>query len=115
MISFGRRLRDSVRDADTVARLAGDEFTVLLEHLNGEDEAVLVVERILSSLKTPIRVKGRQVPVATSIGISYSDPSADPGEILNNADEAMYRAKKNGKARYEVYRRLPENGNGSPE
>lgn len=113
LISFGHRLRASVREADTVARLAGDEFTVLLEHLNGVGEAVLVVERILNSLKIPIQVKGRQVPVSTSIGISYSDSPSDPGELLNNADEAMYRAKENGKARYEIYRPIPENGCGS--
>ncbi len=108
LISFGRRLHASVRAADTVARLAGDEFTVLLEHLSGEDEAILVVERILNNLRTPLWIKGRQVPVATSIGISYSAPPSDPHELLNNADEAMYRAKKNGKGRYEVYRSDPE-------
>ena len=108
LISFGRRLRASVRDADTVARLAGDEFTVLLEHLNGEDEAILVVERIMNSIKTPARVKGRQVPITTSIGVAYSDSIADPGEILNNADNAMYRAKNTGKGRYEIYRPDPE-------
>lgn len=70
-------------------------------------QAVLVVERILNSLKTPVQVKGRQIPVATSIGISYSDSPSNPGELLNNADEAMYQAKKNGKARYEIYRPIP--------
>ena len=113
LISFGRRLRSAVRDADTVARLAGDEFTVLLEHLSSEGEAVLVVDRILSNLRTPFRIKGRQVPVTTSIGLSYSSSSADPGELLNNADKAMYRAKERGKARYEIYRPIPENENGA--
>ena len=104
LISFGRRLRASVRDADTVARLAGDEFTVLLERLDGEAEATLVVERILTSLEKPFRIKGRQINVSSSIGISYGDSSTDPTKLLDQADEAMYRAKNNGKSRYEIYR-----------
>ncbi|MDQ4106720.1 MAG: diguanylate cyclase, partial [Actinomycetota bacterium] len=114
LISFGHRLRSSVREADTVARLAGDEFTVLLEHLTDEDEAILVINRIQNNLETPFRIKGRQMPVTTSIGLSYSDPSADPGELLNQADEAMYRAKERGKARYEVYRPVSGDENGVP-
>jgi diguanylate cyclase (GGDEF)-like protein/PAS domain S-box-containing protein len=115
LISFSRRLRDSVRDADTVSRLAGDEFTILLEHLAEEDEAILVVERILKNLETPFRIKGREIPISASIGVSYSDSSTNPGELLNRADEAMYLAKENGKAGYEVYRPTPQNKAGTQE
>lgn len=104
LISFGRRLRSSVRDADTVARLAGDEFTVLLERLNDETEAVQVVERILKNLEEPFRIKGRQVSVNSSIGVSYGDSGTDSAELLDRADKAMYQAKENGKGGYEVYR-----------
>lgn len=108
LISFGRRLRSSVRDADTVARLAGDEFTVLLERLNGGAEAVLVVERILKNLEEPFRVKGRQIHIGSSIGVSYSDSTTPPAELLDRADKAMYQAKKNGKGKYEVYEPPPD-------
>ncbi|MGB3682952.1 MAG: PAS domain S-box protein, partial [Rubrobacteraceae bacterium] len=108
LISFGRRLGGSVRDADTVSRLGGDEFTVLLEQLNGEEEAILVVDRILDSLRRPFRIKGRNVAVTSSVGVAFGDPATDPDELLDHADNAMYRAKNNGKARYEVYRPAPE-------
>lgn len=114
LISFGRRLRSSVREADTVARLAGDEFIVLLEHLGGEDEAVLVVGRIQNSLEMPFRIKGRQVWVTTSISLCYSNSTTDPGELLNHADVAMYRAKERGKAHYEIYRPVPGSEDGAP-
>ena len=104
LISFGRRLRSSVRDADTVARLAGDEFTVLLERLNDEAETIQVVGRILKNLEEPFRVKGRQVPVTSSIGVSYGESAADPAGLLDRADKAMYQAKSNGGGRYEIYR-----------
>lgn len=118
LISFGRRLSNSVREADTVARLAGDEFTVLLEQLNGEEEAIIVVDRILNSLGVPFRIKGRDVTITASIGVAFSGSWMDSDRLLDHADEAMYRAKKNGKARYEVYRptrKDRENGMGTPE
>ena len=104
LIGVAGRLLGSIRAGDTVARLAGDEFTVLLEDLNGTDEATTVAERIVKALDTPFRIKGRQVRVAASIGVAWasrSDVTAE--ELLNWADEAMYRAKKDEGSRWKVH------------
>ncbi len=101
LISVGRRISTCIRAADTVARLAGDEFTVLLEDLNEDQEAARVAERILEVLQPSFRLRGREVNVTASIGIACSASSeTNPDELLNRADEAMYRAKQGGKARY---------------
>lgn len=103
LIAVARCLSNSVRDVDTAARLAGDEFTVLLENLDETDRAALVAERILKELDAPLQVKGRRLKVSASIGIactSYSGVS--PAELLDRADRAMYKAKENGKARYKI-------------
>ena len=103
LIAVAQRLSDSVRDVDTAARLAGDEFTVLLEDLNGSGEAALVAERVLGAVDAPFKVKGREVRVAASIGIAWtSRTNVSPAELLDKADGAMYRAKEDGKARYEL-------------
>lgn len=101
LISVGRRISTCVRAADTVARLAGDEFTVLLEDLNEGEEATRVAGRILKVLDAPFRLRGREVNVTASIGIACTATSEEePGGLLRRADEAMYRAKQGGKARY---------------
>jgi diguanylate cyclase (GGDEF)-like protein len=108
LIGIARRLSESVRAADTAARLAGDEFTVLLEDLDDAQEATLVAERILEALDAPFRVKGRRLKVAASIGIAWtSGPDVTPEELLNEADEAMYRAKDGGGARWELHEPSP--------
>lgn len=104
LIGIARRLSGSVRAADTVARLSGDEFAVLLEDLENTDRAVLVAERVLEALGTPFKVKGRQISVAASIGIAgTSKAGVEPQELLNKADEAMYRAKGSSGPRWELY------------
>lgn len=100
LISVGHRVSTCIRAADTVARLAGDEFTVLLEDLREDEEAARVAERILDVLQPPFRLRGREVNVTVSIGIACSASGTAPDELLHRADEAMYRAKQGGKARY---------------
>lgn len=104
LIAVARCLSSCIRAGDTAARLSGDEFTVLLENPGGVKEATLVAERILRALDTPFKVKGRQVRVTASIGITCtSDPQDTPTELLDRADEAMYEAKKHGGFRYKLY------------
>jgi diguanylate cyclase (GGDEF)-like protein/PAS domain S-box-containing protein len=91
------RVRSCVRPGDTVARIGGDEFTVLLGGSSSVGEAVLVAERISDSLKTPFSVQGHEVFVTTSIGIAVGrPPEYDASEMLRDADTAMYEAKRDG-------------------
>lgn len=92
-----QKLSSCVRAEDTVARLGGDEFVVLLEEISTNLNISLVVEKILHSLSQPAMVDGRQVSVGSSIGIGlYPQDGQDAGDLIRNADAAMYRAKLQG-------------------
>ncbi len=105
LVEFARRLKWSVRPSDLVARMGGDEFTVLLEDLHGPQEALEAAERILESLKTPMALGEKSIPTSASIGIAYSNcGKKDADGILQAADAAMYQAKSEGKGRYAVFR-----------
>jgi predicted signal transduction protein with EAL and GGDEF domain len=88
---------------DVVARIGGDEFVILLDDFASLEDGVRVAERIQRVLQTPFRIDEQDIFVTASIGISTSGgEETDPEEILRGADSAMYRAKLQGKARYEV-------------
>jgi diguanylate cyclase (GGDEF)-like protein len=89
------RIRGCLRPVDVGARLGGDEFAVLLDDTTA-DAAVPVACRLIESICRPFRVAGRDVFIGASIGIAAGAAGADPGELLSNADVAMYRAKKGG-------------------
>lgn len=98
------RVRSCVRPKDTVARIGGDEFTVLLENTSGVEEAILVAERISDSLKTPFNVEGHEVFVTTSIGIAVGSPIIyGASEMLRDADTAMYEAKRESGTHHRVF------------
>lgn len=107
LVETGRRLLQSVRDGDTVARLGGDEFTVLLRGVHNKDEAVLIAERILASMRKPMRLSsGADVHPTPSLGIALAISSdTNPGTLLKDADAAMYEAKRAGK---DCWRLAPE-------
>jgi diguanylate cyclase (GGDEF)-like protein len=97
------RIRGCVRAGDTVARLGGDEFAVLLDEPEPA-AAVATGERIIAAVKEPFRLLGRSVSVGASVGAALpGGAGAAPDEMLNNADLAMYRAKKDGPGRVVVY------------
>jgi diguanylate cyclase (GGDEF)-like protein/PAS domain S-box-containing protein len=104
LIEFAKRLRSCVRPQDLVARMSGDEFTVLLEDLQNRSEAVEVAERIIESLREPFPVGGKKASTTVSIGIAYSDcGKTGPDGLLQAADAAMYQAKIAGKGRYKIF------------
>jgi diguanylate cyclase (GGDEF)-like protein/PAS domain S-box-containing protein len=104
LVEFTQRLLTNVRPGDTFARLGGDEFSILLDDLNDLNDAIITVKRLQRTLQEPFHLSGRELFVTSSIGVALSTPEyVDPDEILRHADAAMYRAKKLGKGRYEVF------------
>jgi diguanylate cyclase (GGDEF)-like protein len=106
LVSVAARLQLCVRPGDTVARFGGDEFTVLLEHVDSLEEVRRVASRVLAALEDPIELaEGRQVTVSTSIGIAWTGEEAEPepDRLLQRADRAMYFAKAKGKGTIEEY------------
>jgi diguanylate cyclase (GGDEF)-like protein/PAS domain S-box-containing protein len=99
LVAVAGRLSRCVREGDTVARLGGDEFTLLLEDLGDGREASIVAERVMAALRPPVRLAEREVTATPSIGIAIAEPGDDAAELLRRADVAMYRAKRQGKAR----------------
>lgn len=94
LVEVAERLRDSVRPADTVARLAGDEFVIVFEEIAGRAEAALVADRIETKLREPFEVEGRRFRVSASLGIAVSGgEQIGAEELISRADTAMYRAK----------------------
>jgi diguanylate cyclase (GGDEF)-like protein/PAS domain S-box-containing protein len=101
--SVARRLEAALRPNDTVARLSGDEFTLLLDDVCEPREATLIAERVLQSLKAPFELDGRELFVGASIGIALATADSKPEEVMRDADVAMYRAKADGKGRHAVF------------
>jgi diguanylate cyclase (GGDEF)-like protein/PAS domain S-box-containing protein len=97
------RLKSCVRGADTAARLAGDEFTLLLDSVDDLAGAIVVADRVLETMLECVEIKGEMVYAPPSIGIALGKPDDQPADVLKRADAAMYWAKQNGKARYEVW------------
>ncbi len=107
LMAISRLLQDCCRELDTVARLSGDEFTILLEDLQDFQDAVAIAERILEKLAFPIHLLDeRKVFSGASIGIVLGGTNYQDGvDLLRDADIAMYRAKALGKGRYAVFDR----------
>ena len=106
LVSIARQLNGCVRACDTVARLSGDEFAVLLEHLSGPEDATQLAERMVRNLVVSSNVGGHEVSVSASIGVAFSGQHVEMLNLLHAADTAMYQAKAAGKARYHVFNEL---------
>src|SRR5574341_1182201 len=105
LVTVAEILKTNIRTMDTVARLGGDEFILLLEDIQGMEDAYEIAQRIFKSLSTPKKLNGHEVFVTASIGIiSCEMEYDDPEQLLRDADIAMYSAKSRGRARYEVFK-----------
>ena len=105
LVVVAQRLREAVRSGDTVARLGGDEFVVVCEDLAGAEEATALSHRIAHAIAAPCLLEhaGAEVTLTASIGIALSHGSENGENLLRNADIAMYRAKRSGKARHVLF------------
>lgn len=101
LIKITQRLQAILREEDTLARMGGDEFVLLLTDLPSAQECHLVLDRALEAIGRPVLIDGVEVSVSASIGAAMSPPEGLDGDILlRHADQAMYRAKEAGKHRY---------------
>jgi len=99
-----KRLRHIIRESDTVARVGGDEFTFVLNNTESNEGVALVADKIVSALAEPFDLKGKQSRIGGSIGISiFPDDAGDLGQLVSQADEAMYLAKQSGKNTHRFY------------
>jgi diguanylate cyclase (GGDEF)-like protein/PAS domain S-box-containing protein len=104
LLELASRLQDAVRSSDTVARLGGDEFIVLCERPGGVRQVVALAERIGAAIARPWQLGGREHFLTASIGIATADAHSDSAaSLLRDSDAAMYRAKRSGPGRYELF------------
>ncbi|MGC9456885.1 MAG: EAL domain-containing protein [Halothiobacillaceae bacterium] len=98
------RLRKCVRGMDTVARLGGDEFVVLLTEIQDQTQWTRALDRLLQSVNAPYELDGKEVRVSASVGVTlFPDDDADADTLMRHSDQAMYRAKQEGRNRYHLF------------
>jgi diguanylate cyclase (GGDEF)-like protein len=98
------RVQDSIREVDTVSRVGGDEFILVLPELRQPDDAATIARKMLSLIAGEYIVAGEKLLVTSSLGVSiYPDHGRDPGLLIRLADKAMYDAKQAGRNGYRLY------------
>ncbi|MFN8666053.1 MAG: EAL domain-containing protein [Gemmatimonadaceae bacterium] len=106
LVTVARRLEECVRGGDIVARLGGDEFAILLERVTDARDTALVADRVQQALKAPMNIGGYEWVTSASIGVVLSSSASErPEYLLRSADMAMYRAKHQGRSRFELFDR----------
>jgi diguanylate cyclase (GGDEF)-like protein/PAS domain S-box-containing protein len=103
LVELGARLKSCMRSDGSVARMGGDEFTVLLEDITDPSDAIRVAKRIHGELSKPFMLAGQEVCKGISIGIALASPGLSAESLVQNSDMAMYRAKSKGKGRTELF------------
>jgi diguanylate cyclase (GGDEF)-like protein/PAS domain S-box-containing protein len=105
LCEFAHRLLRCVRSTDTVARLAGDEFVIIIEGLHSDAETQFVARKIIARVNLPFDIDGRRLDVTASVGIAYHDSTGgamDATQLLDQADQALYAAKKAGRNTFRI-------------
>lgn len=100
LVEFGKRVRSVLRETDMLARLAGDEFTIVLEAVNSLGACERVASKILDALRAPFGIAGKALAVSASIGVAFSGADSSAESMANHADASLYSAKRAGRNRY---------------
>lgn len=104
LIEIGKRLKSCIRESDTVARLAGDEFTVLLPEITRSEDAAIVAENIINAVIKEYYLDGNKIKVTCSVGIAiFPNDGTTVDSLIHAADQAMYNVKKEGRNQYKFY------------
>jgi len=104
LIALAQRLRDTLREGDTLARLGGDEFVAVLTDLETRNECDAVLSRLLQAAASPVKIRQHTLQLSASLGVTlFPHDNCDADTLLRHADQAMYQAKQAGKNRYQMF------------
>jgi len=104
LVTLSQRMKASLRESDTMARIGGDEFVALLVDIGERRDCELLLSRLLQAAATPVRVDGALLQLSASIGVTlYPQDNADADQLVRHADQAMYLAKQAGKNRFHLF------------
>jgi diguanylate cyclase (GGDEF)-like protein/PAS domain S-box-containing protein len=105
LVTLATRMKEIMREGDTIARLGGDEFVMVLSDLNDTKDSIPLITRLLSVAAQPVHVGSRMLQVSASVGLSFypQTEEVDADQLLRQADQAMYQAKLAGKNRYHIF------------
>ena len=104
LVAIAQRLRDTLREGDTLARLGGDEFVAVLTELRTSDECEAILSRLLQTTASPIKIRQHTLLLSASLGVTlFPQDGSDADTLLRHADQAMYQAKQAGKNRYHLF------------
>ena len=109
LVTVGNRLINSIRKSDTVARMGGDEFTIILRNIEKEENVRLMIEKIHRKIREDIYIGTKRINVDSSIGVARYPDNGENGEtLLRNADSTMYEAKRSGKGGFKFFSKSSE-------
>ncbi|GEM_PF-3904344 len=103
LVEIARRMKDCIRETDTIARISGDEFFLILENIETKSTVIEIVKRLLNSVKAPFILDDNEAYVGLSIGICLSDKDISSEILIRNADHAMYEVKAHGRNNYKFF------------
>jgi diguanylate cyclase (GGDEF)-like protein len=105
LMTMSARMKDTLREGDTLARLGGDEFIVVLTGLDNFETCIPMLERLLLAAAQPVQIDGSMLQVSASLGVTFYPQAEEvgPDQLLRQADQAMYQAKQTGKDRYHIF------------